>query len=240
MDLIHFSWTDFLKIAVIIVILWFVLAFFKDVFQRTQWFGKAQDSVQRIMDILVLLFEPAAVLLLLGVFIFINPWLHGLLVALFLGGGFNHFRNYLSGRIVRFDDKVKVGKEIKVGSTQGIINSKERLGLRLKTSKGLQYIGYSSLLQQGFMLLANKEIGGYYHLKISPKEPDENRNHLEYLKDLLVTAPFIDRNYIPEFSVNQEDASLIGVQVSVREKTHLTELIDLIKVRGYACKILKK
>ena len=90
------------------------------------------------------------------------------------------------------------------------------------------------------MLLANKEIGGYYHLKISPEESNEIKNHLQYLTDLLVTAPFIDHNYIPEFSVNHDDTSLIGVQVSVREKTHLTELIDLIKVRGYACKILKK
>lgn len=240
--MIQYSWTNLLEIAVLLVIFWFVLLFLKNIFIRTRWFGKSQDSVQRGMDILLLLFEPLAILLLLGVFVFINPWLYGLIVSLVLVGGFNHFRNYLSGRIVRFDKKIEEGKSIKTEKVQGIIDSRERLGLRIKTGKGIQFVGYSNLLKNGYMLLADKEIGGFYHLRITPEESNQTNNHLQYLFDLLVTTPFIDRSFKPEFleTEDKDKAEVISMQVSVREKTHLSELTNLIKERGYLCKILKK
>ena len=244
MEMIQYTWANLLEIAIFLVVFWFVLLFFRDVFKRTRWFGKSQDTVQRGMDILLLLFEPLATLLLIGVFVFVNPWLHGLTVLLILGGGFNHFRNYLSGRIVRFDKKISVGKSIKTDNTQGIIDSRERLGLKIKTSKGIQFIGYSNLLKNGYMLLADKEIGGFYHLRITPEENNETKNHLQYLFDLLVTTPFIDHSFKPEFieteDKDKDKADAISMQVSVREKTHLSELTNLIKERGYLCKILKK
>ncbi|MGK0363249.1 MAG: hypothetical protein ACI85O_000293 [Saprospiraceae bacterium] len=240
MEIIQYTWANLLEIAIFLVVFWFVLLFFRDVFKRTHWFGKSQDTVQRVMDILLLLFEPLAILLLIGVFVFVNPWLHGLTVLMILTGGFNHFRNYLSGRIVRFDKKIDAGKSIRTENAQGIIDSRERLGLRIKTSKGIQFIGYSNLLKNGYMLLADKEIGGFYHLRITPEENNKTKNHLQYLFDLLVTTPFIDHSFKPEFIETEDKADVISMQVSVREKTHLSELTNLIKERGYLCKILKK
>ncbi len=242
MKMIHYTWTNFLEIAVFLVILWFVLLFFRDIFGRTRWFGKSQDRVQRGMDVLLLLFEPLALLLLVGVFVFVNIWLHGFIVLLVLIGGFSHFRDYFSGRIVRFDKKIVTGKSIKTEKAQGIIDSRERLGLRIKTSQGIRFVGYSNLLKNGYMLLADKEIGGFYHLRIKPEENNENKNHLQYLFDLLVTTPFIDHSFKPEFieTEDKEKTDAISMQVSVREKTHLAELTNLIKERGYLCKILKK
>ncbi len=234
------EWAELFEISIFLVILWFVLLFLKDISERAPWFGRSKDAVQRGMDILVLLFEPLAVLLLLGIFVFIDFWLHGLIVLLILAGGFSHFRNYLSGRIVRFDKKIVVGKSIKSDNTQGIIDTRERLGLRIKTSKGIQFIGHSSLLTNGYMLLADKEIGGFYHLRITPEDNNEIRNHLKYLFDLLVTTPFIDHSFKPEFIETDDKSDVISMQVSVREKTHLSELTNLIKERGYLCKILKK
>jgi len=237
-----YQWTDLFKIAILLVIFWFVLLFFRDIFKRTRWFGKSQEAVQYGMDVLLLLFEPLAILLLLGKFVFINFWLHGLVVLLVLVGGFNHFRNYLSGRIVRFDKKIAVGKSIKTEKIQGIIDNRERLGLRIKTGKGIQFIGYSNLLKNGYMLLPDKEIGGFYHLRITPEDSNQTKNHLQYLFDLLVTTPFIDRSFKPEFIETEEKdkADVISMQGSVREKTHLSELTNLINERGYLCKILKK
>ena len=238
----EYTWANLFEISVFLVILWFVLLFFKDVFERTRWFGRSQDTVQRSMDVLLLLFEPLALILLLGVFFIVNIWLHGFIVLLILIGGFSHFRNYFSGRIVRFDKKIETGKSIKTENVQGIIDCRERLGLRIKTSKGIQFVGYTNLLKNGYMLLADKEIGGFYHLRIKPEENNENKNHLQYLFDLLVTTPFIDHSFKPEFieTEDKDKADTISMQVSVREKTHLAELTNLIRERGYLCKILKK
>jgi len=202
----EYTWANLLEISIFLVIFWFVLLFFGDIFKRTRWFGKSQDAVQRGMDVILLLFE------------------------------------YFSGRIVRFDKKIATGKSINTGSAQGIIDSRERLGLRIKTSKGIQFVGYSNLLRNGYMLLADKEIGGFYHLRIKPEENNENKNHLQYLFDLLVTTPFIDHSFKPEFieTEDKDKTDGISMQVSVREKTHLSELTNLIKERGYLCKILKK
>ena len=238
--MIHYTWANLFEISIFLVILWFVLLFLKSIAERAPWFDRSKDTVQRIMDVLVLLFEPLAILLLIGVAVFINPFLHGFIALLIFAGGFSHFRNYLSGRIVRFDKNIVTGKSIKTDDVQGIIDTRERLGLKVKISKGIQFIGYANLLKNGYTLLADKEIGGFYSLRITPEENNETKNHLQYLFDLLVTTPFIDHSFKPEFIETEDKADVISLQVSVREKTQLSELTNLIKERGYLCKILKK
>lgn len=235
---LNYTWGNLLKLVVILATIWLVLYFVRELFRRTIWFGKSQSSLLRVVEVLVLLFEPITVLLVITTFVLINPIPHGLILVLVIAGGFPHFKNYLSGRIVRFDSKVKVDKKLKTKEISGIIYEKERLGLRLKTAKGLQFIGYSQLLNQGYMLLADEEIGGFYKLRIEPKtEEEKSVNHLHKLQNLLISAPYLDRNYRPEIT---QDGNLIEAQISVREKTHLTELSALIDERGYSCKVLKK
>lgn len=237
MNFNEYNWWDLLQLAAILGLAWIVLLFIKELFQRTIWFGKQQANLNRITDILVLVFEPVSVILLLTTFLLINPLPHGLLLILLAAGAYMHLKNYLSGRIVRYDTKVKIGTRIQTGEIKGVISEKERLGLRLKTGRGIQYLGYSQLLQQGYVLLADAEIGGFYELKVKAQEDNPKSQHGQFFRDFLVSTPYTDRNYKPE--IKSDSQGNLKIRLSVLEKTHLEELCRLISEQGYSCKVVK-
>lgn len=235
-----FNWTNLLEVTLVLTLWWGVLTFFRNLSKRTSLFGRFRDSAERAAEVAFLLFEPLAFLVIIGVFIFINPPVHGLMVLTVIFAAFPQMRNYLSGRIVRFDKNIAVGKKINTKNVNGIIAKERRLGLAIKTNKGIRFVNYSVLLKEGYMLLADDSIGGFYRLRITPKPENEIKNHLQYLRDLMVSAPYPDRNRRPDFALPEEGRDAIVMQISVMEKAHLAELRGLIEERGYQCRVLKK
>lgn len=235
---LSYTWADLVEVVLWITLIWVVLYAVRMLLRHAYLFGKKQAQVARIVEILMLLIEPLTILWLLTTFVLIYPVINGLIVLLLLAGGFPHFKNYLSGRIVRFDERMKLGKKLKINGLSGVIWEKGRLGLRLKTNKGLQFVGYSNLLSDGYMLLADDEIGGFYTMKISTAEDvAEGRNHKIFLKNMMITAPYVDHLYKPEVIEMDKDYK---IQVAIREKTHLKELCSLISENGYNCEVIKK
>ncbi len=235
-----FSWTNLLEVALFLALWYAILYFFRDLSKRTSVFGTWQKYAERIGEVLLLFYEPFAAIMLVSAFVFINPLLHGSLVLLLAAISFRHLQNYVSGRIIRFDKNINPGKKLSSKDVRGIIFKERRLGLEIKTGKGLQFVGYQKLLKEGYMLLADEEIGGFYRLRITPEPENKVKNHKQFVRDLLISAPYPDRNYPPEFSQSEGVDSALNVQVTVREKNHLEDLLTLIRERGYGCKVLKK
>lgn len=232
------TWTDLVKVIIILALAWIMLYFLREIIRKTFWFGKHEAALLRVVEGFILLFEPTTVFAIITTFVFIQPTVHGLILLLLVIGGYKHLRNYLSGRIVRFDERIKLGKKLKIDNITGVISEKKRLGIRLKTGKGLQFVNYSYLLEKGFMLLSDDEIGGFYTFRLRPKDElaQQKVNHVKKIQNLLLTAPFLDRNYKPEITAEDKD---IKAQISVREKTHLKELRKLVEEYGYHCQIIK-
>ena len=90
------------------------------------------------------------------------------------------------------------------------------------------------------MLLSGEEVGGFFELKIAPLLENENSNHLQYLKDKMTTAPYLDWSHKTEWLYQEDKQQFIQTRVLVKEENHLFDLVELIKEWGYECKISKK
>lgn len=236
----QFSWGDFFTIAVELIALYFVLQFLHQILERFQLFGNFQRNLKKWIYHLLLIYEPLVVLILSSVFVLINPWFHGLLMGLLLVVGFAHVKNYMSGRIVQFDNAIDIGKRMTTNGLHGIISKIDRLGLKLSTSKGSLFVAYAQLLEKGYLLESGEEIGGLYHLKIQPTTPKEKTDHIRQLMDLLATAPYLDWNHKPTLTPSNNTPNEIDAQMIIREESHLQDLMKLMEEWGYQCKTIKK
>ena len=233
-----FTWWKFFLSALFFFGLYFLLKFLSRVLTKYNFLGNFQGEVKGIINNSLLIFEAAALLILGGAFILINPIYHGILAVIILAAGFNHIKNYFSGRIVQFDQAVEEGKRLRTLESQGVIFKKGRLGIKLRTPKGVQFINYSSLISNGYTLLSGVEIGGFYELEIQPKDQDGKKDYLTILKDLFTTTPYLDMSHRPQLAITNEDTNTIMARVEVKEESHLQDLVTLIKEWNFSCKIV--
>ncbi|MFK7907967.1 MAG: hypothetical protein AB8B69_22740 [Chitinophagales bacterium] len=236
----QFSWANFLTIAVVLFALYFLLQFIYQILERFNILGNFQKHLKKWIYHLLLVYEPLVLLILGSVFILVYPLFHGLLIGLLLLVGFPHVKNYMSGRIVQFDNAIDLGKQINTQGLKGMISSVGRSGLKLSTNKGLSFVSYSQLLTNGYLLESGEEIGGWYNLKISPAEPKEKVDYRLQLMDLLATTPYLDWTHKPTLLTSNNTPHQIDARVLIKEENHLYDLMTLMEEWGYTCRIAKK
>jgi len=196
---------------------------------------RAKQLFRRIL----IIYELMAIIILIAVFICIDPILHGMIFLFILLGSAPYLRSYISGRWIQFDHVIKEGVKIKTGDIQGIVENMGRIKMSVQSNDGLHDLSYNSLLSDGYTLVSGEKIGGFYHLELSLVENKEIRNHHIRLFDLMVGVPFIDKYFKPEFVANRDSPEKVEVRVLVKEERHLRELIALTREWGYSCMLLK-
>jgi len=234
----YFTWWRFFLSAIFIIGLYFLLDFLNGILEKYNFLGKFQTRIKTIVKHSLLIYEAFALLILGSAFVLINPIYHGILAVIILATGFNHIKNYFSGRIVQFDQSVEEGKRLKTLDSQGVIFKKGRLGLKLRTQKGVQFVNYSNLISDGYTLLSGVEIGGFYELEIKPSEQNDKKDYLTFLRDLFTTTPYLDMSHRPQLEILNEEAKTILARVEVKEESHLQDLVTLIRERNFSCKVI--
>lgn len=242
---IHFTWWNFFEVAFAFAVLFFVLVQLKrwlalDAFGGMPLKGRWRRNLMEYNRRALMLFEPMAVFVLTSVFIFINPEVHGIFVAILLLAGSHHLQNYINGRVILLNGAVLPGAKLKSGETEGAISHRGRLGIHLRTSKGQVYLPYSKLIDTGFTIVSGVDIGRFCRLKIAARTADKNALNLVKLNDLLAATPYIDWDFKPELANLPEEKPAIEARVLLREDSHLTELIQLIGEWGWDCSIVRK
>ena len=234
------GWGDLLVMAIGLVLFYFFLQLAHRLFPKMSFLGRFHLPLQNLVYHATLVFEPLAVLLLGSTFVLINPVFHGLLAAIVMLTAFVPIKNYVCGRIVLFDQTIAVGNQLDIHHAAGRIEVIGRLGLKLRTREGLQFINYAKLLSAGYTVLAGEKISGLYEVEISaldPKSPVVNR---EFMMDRLATVPYLDWNHQPELLTIPERPGQLLARVMVRERNHLDDLFSLLEEWGYRSEISKK
>ena len=215
----RFTWSRFFVVAIGLAILYFLLRFAKQILTNTNYFGEFRLPLLKTVNRTLLFYEPIVLLILISVFVLIRPPLHGMWALLIIIGGFSHFRNYISGRILQMDQGITLGNQIIAGQQKGVISEIGRLGLQLKSGEGKHYVSYAQLISEGFTQSSGEKVGGLHQLIINPLADNTQPNHLIHLKDLMTTTPYLDWNYQPSLSKGLEGA--INAKLVVREEGHL-------------------
>jgi len=235
MNISAFTWANFFSIALLLLLTYVILRFVSELLDRSNIFGSYHATAERYVHRFLLVYELVVVLVLGASFILVAPFLHGLIVAALFAGAFPHIRNYICGRVVQFDKGVQVGNRLKFADHTGTIATIQRVGIKLRTSKGLQFINYSNLLREGYLLLAGEEIGGYYRLQIKPQEGNETKDNRRKLLDIFHVTPYLDWQQRPIIKATGDNDKL-DARVVLREERHLPDLIRLLEEWGYAVK----
>jgi hypothetical protein len=227
-----FTWERLFLMVIILLALYFIIMLLE---RRLRYWGfpltlKLAAPLGRFVTIL---YEPIAMLIFIGGFFLIRPIYHGLLLIALFALGYNHLRNYLSGRIILLGGGWQVGKQVEAGAVKGLIARLGRLGVYLQDTKGQHFINYAKLLTDGYTLSTDEEAGGLYNLLIS--QPNMDSFNPQKLMDLLVKAPYIDWNHRPALSAIDQQQTQLKAQVFLKEDKQLPDLISLIKEWGYQC-----
>lgn len=233
-----FGWIDLLVASLLLYGVYALVSLLINRLDKTKRPEGFRARTHQILSVGLLLFEPVAALMLIMIFVFINPPVHGLIVLLLIGAGFSRIRDYLSGRIVLFTPLISVGKRMKTDRYTGVISRINRIGLYLQTGEGLHFVNYTSLLTEGYSLITGKDIGGYYQLVLTP--PEDSHESLRELTDRLTTTPYLDRSFRPELAYAENDEDRIQARLSVREEKHLNELLALLREWGYPATIAQR
>lgn len=217
-----------------LVALYFLVRFLKRLLERAAFLGTFQAPLKRGVFLVDLLFEPIVLFILSIALVLYSPEFFGLMFLAVFILGFTQFRNYFSGILVQVRQTLRPGQRIQHVGLLGIISDMERLGLFLQTTEGKHFVNYSRLLSEGYTLISGQEMSGYFQLQVdvsSATHPEP-----QYLRDLLLMAPYLDSHFKPELVAVEGTPHLYRVKVLLRDENHLKELEALIQEQGYQCK----
>lgn len=228
------TWGTWIWAFILIVGVYFGLMLLIRLLDRVNFPVKRQDQIRFFLRKTLVLYEPIALLLLIVLFVFINPYVHGLMFFLSLFLGYLPLKHFLTGRLFLFVQNLKKKQHIKVGNISGVIQETGYLGLNILTPDGAHFINYASLLSEGYVLLKSKKTGGLHELILRPMEASKT-NHHQVISNKLIFCPYVDWSFKPEVISISNSESQYTLQVLVRKDNHLKSLIRLINDWGYDC-----
>ena len=229
----HFSWTNWWLTAIGLLVLYFILRFLRRLLKSFSLKGSVFKSLTNGLSTLLMVYEPLAILILGIVFLFIQPISHGVILVFVVLATFRSIRDYINGWLIRIDDVINEGVQLKFKGYQGVVSKLGNLGLFLQTTDGLHRISYTRLLSDGFTLVSGEEIRGLRQLMIEPVETNKSKHSLQQLNDLLATTPYLDWSQPPTLRLVDEKRTTIEAHFLLREDKHLQDLKQLLQQWGY-------
>ena len=223
------TWTNwFLALALLVII--YLLLLLAASLLKTYLNNDFGRTIGKILDTILVLYEPLSIIILLVAFILINPYFHGLMAGILILLAFYPIRNYLSGRILRLTSTLDKGQRIKVNDSEGVIQELGRLRLNLQTSEGTKYVNFNTLLTEGFTTMKGVKVGGFHQIEVKNITETDISTNITYK---LFNCPYLDWSFKPEISKLNEDNNHFDIRVLVKEDKHLNQFMDLMREWGY-------
>ena len=189
--------------------------------------------VNKVIDNFLLIYEPLALLLLLSALIGVKPSMILPVVVILLIISHRHWRNYISRTVVLINKRIKPGVHIHSGNVEGKVINFGRLGTEIQTQKGIFVMSYQTLLDNGFTISEGDEVSRLYSIQMSTIGGGSIES-TTVLLDHLANTPYIDWSSPPEIEEAGIDKNNITLRVVLRDKSHLDEIVSLLKEWQYS------
>ena len=189
--------------------------------------------INKVINNFSLIYEPMALLLLLSALIGVKPKMVLPIVVILLIISHKHWKNYISRTVVLMNKRINLGVHIHSGIIDGKVINFGRLGTEIQTQEGIHVMSYQALIDNGYTISEGDEISRLYTLQMRSTE-DKNSEAASQLLDHLASTPYIDWNTSPEIEVDGIDKNNITLKVVLRDKSHLDEIISLLREWQYS------
>jgi len=162
------SWTHFFYTLLAVTIIYAIAKVLQGRLDRGLYLREADGPVRSFIRVFLITLNPLALMVLASIFVAIWPLAHGLMLGLLVLFGFRYIRDYVSGKILRFDQSMQNGRPILTHMGNGSISSFGLTALFIQREDGRSRIGYSSLLEHGYTITGSSEKGCYFRLSVLP------------------------------------------------------------------------
>ncbi|MCH2045322.1 MAG: hypothetical protein MK212_14495 [Saprospiraceae bacterium] len=233
----HFSWLFFSIFAFVVGLIYLSL---RITYQKIQ-FSTLDRNLERILFMFLertfIIYEPIAIILLASVWVLVDPVWHGILTLFLITITFPHIRNYITGRIIRLSNDIKLGKTVLLGKEQGAVSRLSSLGIYIMMDNGLRYFTYSQFAEQGYTILSGNDLGAYCTVVIELDGEKDAVQQKKWLFHMLMVVPYIDTSYYPNLLESEENQ--VKVKLLLASSHYHQYLISLIEDWGYTCKLVR-
>jgi len=196
-----YSWTGLLYLLILLTVVYWAIKLMAFIIKGFSKRSITNKKITQYFGNLLTLYKPVAFAVLLLDFISINYITHGMLLIILGVFGYQHIRNYISGLFLKINPLVEIGALIKIDEVRGEIRRLMPFGLVLNTEKGEQYLGYTTIEDQGFSVHAATETTLRQTLYLKTK-----LNKQEII-DLLFDNPILNFEQLPSIKPGDEPES---------------------------------
>jgi hypothetical protein len=218
----NITWFNLFKIVVILLIIYIflilVLRFLPQVFKRKSVINKMTILLNKVIEI----YKPFAILLVLLTFVSINYKVHGVLFLLFLIVTFSHIKRYLYGVLFKINPLVNIGSNISTGEFKGDISKFLFFGVIINEDIGKRFINYSHIDDQGFSINQNDNASVRRTLYIYDQDKSTS------ILDLLFENPNVDFNNKPIITKGFNEKTL-QLQIALETGATMESLIAYLQ-----------
>lgn len=225
------TWILFFELFVVLFVIYLLLKITLRVSQRVIKSAKRRNTFRIWLRRIKVVYKPVAVILLLISIISINYIAHGLI---FLGigiFGYTYIRNYLSGVLFKINPLTSEGARIQLEHVEGEIQKFLPLGIIVHTQEGEQFVQYSTIDKQGFLI--NRNIGGALRQSLY----FDGNVDSGILLDALFDCPLVDFKQSPEIrEIQNEDR--YRVMLTLEKGVHTSQVIRFLENKHIQAKLI--
>ncbi len=234
------TWYNLGTVGIGLALLYGALRLLDSRIERGLYLQQADGLVRTIVRVALLAFEPISLLVMLALFVAIWPLVHGLIVALLVFVLYQYLRDFVAGRVFRFDRAVQLGRRLVGDHGRGTIAGFGTTGLYVQLEEGRSRIPYATLVRGGYTVTTDSERGGYFQLQILIPEGDTSPQALRTLRNVLVDSPYVRDGFDLESHTEDGDHLVVDVNLGVYSAEHVQYLTGQLQERGYTATLLPR
>lgn len=216
------SWFGLFSLSIILFVVYWLIILAKIIFEKIATRNLANKKIIAVIDRVLLLFKPVAIMLLLLRFIAINYVTHTILLVVIGVFGYHHIKNYIFGLFLKMNPLINEGAIIKLDKKAGELKTFLPFGVILNTEQGECYVNYSALEQREFSVDSNHEDVLRQTLFLDGQQCPEQ------VMDILFDNPIIDFNEKPIIR-KTEDNLHYKLQYTLENGASTQDLIAFLK-----------
>lgn len=185
----------------------------------------------------LLIFPFASSVFLLSIWVFVDTVWHGLIALFLIILNFQNIKNLSSGLIIKAANEIRRRSVIQIGNLKGEVIDMAVLGLYLFNNEGKVYISYRKILDEGYTIVHREDITGYCLVKVFLDTSQKIQPQISHLRNLLISAPYIDWTHPLQISqpLENEDHISVDVKIFLKEHHYKNRLLQSIQEWGYHC-----
>lgn len=203
------------------------------------FFGNYQELFQRVVDLILVFFEPIAAMVIVASALQLNSGFGLLFLLLLLLAGYQRLRDYFYGILLHLNPSFSIGQQLRSPAGNGTISRQLRLGVQLQSSAGQQFVPYGHLYRDGYTLEGSEQSTNFVTLEVKPQEDDTELDTSQLLARL-ASLPYLDDRHPSESLRTRGPKNKLRVRLALVEADYLFELTSLLEEWGYRYNILQK